>query len=92
MAEISSFVQLHTELARRLSDAQFDHDRPHNPKGSHWLDVRKNDKHVAIEWRQSTGFGVSLVTAQSGYGEGADHVFTEAELPKAVDKVVELIT
>ena len=56
-----------------------------------FLDLDYRGKSVVIEWRSlfETQFGVSLITEETGYGEGADFVANNPE--EAVAKAVEFL-
>ena len=49
-------------------------------QGVWWLDVERGGRHVVVEWKDAArGFGVSLVTEESGLGEPADEWFASVE-------------
>ena len=57
----------------------------------HWhVDFKYDDKFVNVEFRPKEGWGVSLITEDTGYGQGADDIFEN--MSRAAAQVVELLT
>ena len=58
-------------------------DRPENPNAPWWLDVKRRDQWVVVEWRPARGFGVSLLkrggVPLEGLFSGPDEVFEDVE-------------
>jgi len=50
-----------------------------------WLDITLEHKRLTVEWRPGRGFGVTLVTAETAYGEGPEHVV------QTVDEAIECL-
>ena len=86
MNEIELLAQ---EIERVFPDAKSTFDTPADPKGDWWLDVKQDGKHVAIQWRQGSGFGVSLITEKTLPFEGHDDVCPDQT--SALAKVRELL-
>lgn len=67
-------------------------DRPENPSAPWWLDIKRRDRWVVVEWRPAQGFGVSLMERGdplSGLFQGPDEVFPDVEA--AGHRVLELL-
>lgn len=63
-------------------------DRPENPEGGGWLDVRAGDQELNVEWNPRLGFGVNA-RADALFGEGHDEVYPTID--EAYGRIEELI-
>lgn len=74
-------------------DLEMELDRPENPNAPWWLDIKKGDQWVVVEWRPARGFGVSLLERGgdplSGLFSGPDEVFED--MGAAAHHVLELL-
>ena len=77
-------VWLTEQLKAHLPDATVKVDEPHHPTGNYWLDVTKDQKHVAVEWQQKHGFG--FFAEDSAYGERPNEIIPEKE--KVLEKII----
>jgi len=82
MNEIEWLVE---QLKTRLSDLEIKVDEPYHPTGNHWLDAKKDQKRVTVEWRPGQGFG--FFAEDADYGEGPEEVIPEKE--KALEKIID---
>ena len=69
---------LGSQLQERFPEASVQFDRPKNRSGVWYLDIKRNDHSVIIQWQKDKGFGISSPAAAS-YGEGADEEYTDEE-------------
>src|SRR5258708_4525734 len=86
---MSSINALHEYIQRKYPDATTNLTAPLRPEGMWSLDVDLKDKHLAIQWSSTTGFGVSSASNDS-FGEGPDEVFTS--LDRVQERVDGLLT
>ncbi|MCX6780577.1 MAG: XRE family transcriptional regulator [Candidatus Magasanikbacteria bacterium] len=56
--------------------------------GFWWIDVKLGEILVVVQYREKQGFGISLVTDQTGYGTAPD--FVRGSVNEAVSKTLEL--
>jgi hypothetical protein len=75
---------LAAQVTERLSAVTVSFDLPEKPKGSHWLDLRLNGRHIPIEWRPGEGFG--FFAHDAGYGEGPELTLTDPD--KAIHEAI----
>ncbi len=54
-----------------------------------FLDCRRGDQHVVVEWRPGQGFGLAT-TDDSGFNS-VDEIFPEAQDRQALDRVLDLL-
>jgi hypothetical protein len=75
MSEIEVLVDL---LRAALPDVELKLDLPAEPGSPAWLDVERQGRIVAVEWRPRHGFGISLLDTsgppQEGLFEGPDEI------------------
>jgi hypothetical protein len=57
--------------------------QPLKSDGYWFLDIISNDHHLTVQWAADHGFGVSLLAADTGYGEAPDWHSTSLEETKA---------
>lgn len=69
---------LQRQLQQRFPDACIELDPPKKRSGIWYLDVRRNQHPVIIQWQEGKGFGVSS-SGDQAYGEGADEVYPDEE-------------
>lgn len=74
-------------------DLEMELDAPENPQAPWWLDIKREDEWVVVEWRPARGFGVSLLKRGGdpleGLFSGPDEVFEDMET--AAHHVLELL-
>lgn len=75
------------DLRERFPGATVRVDAPSNADGTWYVDVRRNQQALTIQWRADRGFGLSA--AASAYGEGADEVYST--VAQVEDRVAELL-
>ena len=80
---IDEFVEA---LRREIPDVVVDVDRPDDPNGETWIDIRTPEFSTNVSYRPSEGFGVYV--SDGAYGDGPDEIFRVAE--KAVQRVAQL--
>jgi DNA-binding XRE family transcriptional regulator len=78
MGTMNAIQVLQRRLKLEIPEARITLDRPDNPLGTWWLDVRAGERSATVEWRPNRGFGVSR-TEETGYGEGAETVTADLE-------------
>lgn len=85
------------ELAKLLH-ASFPHldlrlDSPEAQESAAWLDVERQGKVVAVEWRPRRGFGISLLAdsgnPRAGLFEGPDEILSD--VCSARDRILSLL-
>ena len=81
---MNAFESMKEEAKKQFPDATISVDYPEKEGGWQWLDVRLNNKHVAVEWRPKEGFG--FFAEDAGYGEGPNEIFTETD--KAIERLI----
>jgi len=67
MSEIEVLADL---LRAALSDLELKLDLPAGPGSPAWLDVERQGRAVAVEWRPRRGFGISLLDSSAPPEEG----------------------
>jgi hypothetical protein len=72
--EMNEIQELEQQVRGLFPGAETKMDEPDEPPHPWWLDIKHSGKHFTVEWRPGTGFGVSLVTAETAYGDGPEHV------------------
>lgn len=86
-------IQTLIELLRAQDPGlELELDRPENPQAPWWLNIKRRDQWVVVEWRPARGFGVSLMergNPLSGLFSGPDEVFEDVEA--AAHHVLELL-
>jgi hypothetical protein len=75
------------DLRTRFPGATVRLDPPSDPTGTWFVDVRRDQRALTIQWRPDHGFGLSA--AEGGYGEGADEVYST--VTQVEDRVAELL-
>ncbi len=85
---MSRIEELMHQIQEQVPSAELELDRPKQPSGRWWLDVRLGKRAVNVEWRPSVGFGVSSVPS-SGYGEGPHEFYDSVD--GAVDRIVQVL-
>ena len=65
-------------------------DKPVNPNGNWFLDVRFGDKYTSIDWIPTKGFGLCTCSNPNdhGYGQGPDII---VDLDVALQHVIDLL-
>lgn len=82
MNEIEWLVK---QLKTRLPDLEIKVDEPNLPTGNHWLDAKRDKKHVIVQWRPGQGFG--FFAEDADYSERPREVISEKE--KALEKIID---
>jgi len=85
---MNDFESLVEKVKEKFPSATIAVDLHQDPHGSHWLDVKKGEKNLTLEWNQKSGFG--FYVGNSGYGERPT-VFI-AGVENAVDVTLARIT
>jgi len=87
MKPMNDIEIIERDLCARFPGLNIRIDQPSDPAGTWFLDVRRNNRVLTIQWREDRGFGLS--SAAGGYGEGADEVYST---PSQVEvRVAELL-
>lgn len=86
---MNSIQRLLDHLRRDYPAAKADLTPPLREGGIWSLDIDMADKHLAIQWSSTTGFGISTVSNEN-FGEGPDEVFER--LDRARGRVDQLLT
>lgn len=81
--------RMERELHAALPDAHLTLDAPDDPAGDWFLDVRRGEQLVVVQWRPDRGFGVTSDTPDAGYGAGPDEVHDTVEAAR--DRVAFLL-
>jgi len=76
--QLSPIESLERQLRHRFESARIALDRPKQPSGTWYLDIKFNQHPVVVQWREGSAFGVSSSTSHS-YGDGADEVYPNEE-------------
>jgi hypothetical protein len=87
MKPMNDIEIIERDLSARFPGLTIRLDPPADPSGTWFIDVRRNNRVLTIQWRQDRGFGLSA--AAGGYGEGADEVFST--VTQIEDRVAELL-
>jgi DNA-binding Xre family transcriptional regulator len=74
MEQINKLTRL---LKREIPSASVAVDAPAKTSGNWFVDVRSGGQAFTIEFRPASGFGLSSVDDESGYGEGPDEFFVD---------------
>ena len=80
---------LERDIQRAVPEAWTRLRRPRNPEGEWWLDAKKDEHIVTIQWSSRRGFGISASALDEGYGEGPEE--TESNSERATARVVQLL-
>ena len=86
MTPVQHFERLVTAALPRVAVRV---DRPARDDGHWFFDLSLDGHEATAEWHPAHGFGVSSPALESGYGEGPEEVFGDAEA--AATRVVELL-
>ncbi len=78
-----------SHLREQIEYAKINVERPRRPDGVWIVDVRVEDRLFVVELKPGVGFGISLVTDDSGYGERPDEMYLDAST--AADRLAELV-
>lgn len=88
---MNELERLKVRLANAFKWAHFSLDVPGDKEGgTWWLDVGDRTRHVAVEWRPRRNrkeFGVSLVTEETGIGEGPDEWLAEEATVQRIEEL-----
>lgn len=87
MGTMNEVEIIERDLRARFPGATVKIDAPSNADGIWYVDVRRNQQALTIQWSPDRGFGLSA--AVGGYGEGADEVYATAS--QVEDRVAELL-
>lgn len=69
-------IELENAVREAFPCARVHRDPPVRDGGFDSLDLRNGDRHVFVEWRPQLGFGISLLTGEEAFDDGADRVAT----------------
>ncbi len=72
------------ELKKRLPDVVVKVDEPELASGNYWLDIKRSDKEIVVEWRQKEGFG--FFAEDASFGEGPNEIIADKEA--ALEKIL----
>jgi hypothetical protein len=75
------------DLRSRFPGAIVTVDAPSDPSGTWYVDVRRQQQALTIQWRRDRGFGVSASPGE--YGEGAGETY--ATVAQVEERVAELL-
>jgi hypothetical protein len=87
MGTMNDVEIMERDLRARFPGATVRLDPPSDPTGTWFIDVRRNQHALTIQWSQDHGFGLSA--ASGAYGEGADEVYST--VTQVEDRVAELL-
>ena len=83
---MTQFKLLIKEVRGMFPTAFIHIDLPGKPGGFHWLDIRKGEKTVTLEWRPATGkrrrkgqHGFGFYAKNSAYSQGPKKICTTVE-------------
>jgi hypothetical protein len=79
--------QFRRQLLEAGPDLSVEVDEPDSPDANWWIDIRRANKRITIEYRPRYGFG--LFHQKSGYGEGPAEIYRTPEL--AARRVAQLL-
>jgi len=91
METMTDIEIIERDLRARFPGATVRIDRPSVAGGTWYVDIRRNQQTLTIQWRPDRGFGVS---ADAGaYGDGADEVYsTVAQVENRVAELLDVPT
>ena len=87
MEQMNDIEIIEHDLRSRFPGATVTIDAPADPAGTWYVDVRRNQQALTIQWTPRRGFGLS--TKPGEYGEGADEVYSTAA--QVESRVAELL-
>lgn len=86
---MNKIERLQGELQKRFPDCTFHMSPPVRAEDQWTLDIRYKDRWLVVDWISPDRFGVSNVSENTLYGEGADELYSDSE--ETVKRIVELL-
>lgn len=86
---MNEIQKLHSQLLGIFPDIKYRLDEPLIETGVWSLDIFPTERHIAIAWKSSKGFGIVFDMESHGYGEGAQEVYES--LDEVLPRITELI-
>lgn len=81
--------EIYTAVSEAVPGVMMEIDEPKEKKtGMTFLDFRRGSRHVVCQLKDDK-YGVSLLTGDTGFGEGPDEVFEDGNT--AVQKIISLL-
>ena len=84
-------AQFRAALAARRPAVEFAVDRPADPDGEWWIDLRQDGTRYSFAWRSAVGFG--LFVGPTGYGDRPDEIHRDpATAAHRVEQILGALT
>jgi hypothetical protein len=74
---MNAVEELSLRVQKAFPDASVEVDAPTHDTGHWWLDAKRGNRKITVEWRPKQGFGLGF--GPGGYGEGPDLVVSSVD-------------